>query len=220
LLHGLFMRRPALLPIAGRLRRRGFTPAFFIYPTVWQSPELAMERLAERVRAIAADAAAAGAAGGALPTPAANAAAKVDLLAHSLGGLMVLETLNRFADLPIGRVVCLGSPIAGSAAARGLERRGLGWLSGKSGDFLRRGLMQVPPAGEIGMIAGTRSLGLGRLFGDFDGDNDGTVAVSETRLPGLTEHLLVPSSHSGLIFSAQVAEFAANFLETGRFQPT
>ena len=70
------------------------------------------------------------------------------------------------------------------------------------------------------MIAGARSLGLGRLFGNFDGINDGTVAVWETRLPGLTDHVTIASSHSGLIFSGQAAELIGNFLQFGRFRPT
>ena len=191
------MRRPGLLPIAWRLKQRGFAPILFSYSTLWQSPELAMERLAQRL--------------------AAHGGEPMHLLAHSLGGLIAVETLNRHPGLPAGRLVCLGSPIAGSAAARGLAQRRLAWVSGKSGEFLRSGLTGLPPGREIGMIAGARSMGLGKFFGGLDGDNDGTVAVAETRLPGLTEHVVVGASHSGLIVSAQAAELAANFLGTGHF---
>jgi hypothetical protein len=67
------------------------------------------------------------------------------------------------------------------------------------------------------MIAGSRPLGLGRLFGRFEGPHDGTVAVAETRLPGLAAHALIRSSHSGLIVSPEAAELAARFLATGGF---
>ena len=197
LLHGLLMRRPGLLPIAWRLKQRGFAPVLFSYPTLWQSPDLAIARLATRL---------AGFGDG-----------PVHLLAHSLGGLIAAETLNRHPELPAGRLVCLGSPISGSAAARGLAERRLAWIAGKSGGFLRQGLSRLPRGREIGMIAGSRSIGLGKLFGGLEGDNDGTVAVAETRLPGLTEHVVVGASHTGLILSVQAAELAANFLETGRF---
>jgi hypothetical protein len=69
------------------------------------------------------------------------------------------------------------------------------------------------------MVAGARSLGLGKFFCSFDGLNDGTVAVWETRLPGLADHVVIQASHSGLVFSEQAAGLAANFLETGHFQP-
>lgn len=198
LLHGLLMRRPGLLPIAWRLKRRGFAPILFSYPTLWQSPDLAMARLAARLASFGDG--------------------PVHMLAHSLGGLVAAETLNRHPELPAGRLVCLGSPIAGSIAARGLEQRGLAWISGRSSAFLRQGLSRLPSGREIGMIAGSRSIGLGKLFGGIEGDNDGTVAVAETRLPGLTEHVVIGATHTGLILSAQAAELAANFLGTGHFR--
>jgi pimeloyl-ACP methyl ester carboxylesterase len=198
LLHGLMMRSPALLPLALRLRRRGFSPTIFSYSTLWRTPGLAMERLAMRLYAFGEG--------------------PVHLVAHSLGGLIAAETINRYQGLPSGRLVCLGSPIAGSAAARGLAERRLGAISGKSGALLRGGLIELPRKREIGMIAGTRSLGLGRYFGNFDCINDGTVTVWETRLPGLAEHTVIPSSHSGLIFNNQVAQMVANFLEYGHFR--
>jgi hypothetical protein len=108
--------------------------------------------------------------------------------------------------------------LAGSAAARGLAGHNLGWLAGKSGALLRGGLMQIPSQREIAVIAGAKSLGLGKYFGRFDGLNDGTVAVWETRLPGLHEHLVLPVSHSAMIFSDEVAQLTANFLESGFFR--
>ena len=43
------------------------------------------------------------------------------------------------------------------------------------------------------------------------------VAVEETRLPGLADHCVIPSSHSGLVFSAEATRQAAHFLREGRF---
>lgn len=199
LLHGLMMRSPALLPLAWRLRKRGFRPEIFTYSTMWRTPGLAMERLAMRLYAMGPD--------------------PVHIVAHSLGGLIASETLNRYQNLPPGRVVCLGSPLAGSCAARGLAGRGLGAISGRSGALLRGGLSTLPAGRQVAMVAGAHSLGLGKLFTTMDGLNDGTVAVWETRLPGLADHAVIQSSHSGLVFSPQAAELAALFLDTGRFRP-
>jgi pimeloyl-ACP methyl ester carboxylesterase len=199
LLHGLMMRSPALMPLAWRLRKRGFAPETFSYSTLWRTPGLAMERLAMRLYAMGPD--------------------PVHLVAHSLGGLVAAETLNRYQNLPPGRLVLMGSPIAGSSAARGLAAHSLGGIAGRSGPLLRGGLAQLPPNRRIGMIAGARSLGLGKFFCSFDGLNDGTVAVWETRMPGLAGHVVIQASHSGLVFSEQAAGLAANFLETGMFQP-
>jgi len=199
LLHGLLMRSPALLPLAWRLRKSGFATETFTYSTLWRSPGEAMERLAMRLYAMG-------------PEP-------VHLVAHSLGGLIALETLSRYQKLPPGRVVCMGSPIAGSTAARGLAGKGLGLVSGRAGALLRGGLVALPPGRQVGMLAGSRSMGMGKWFSSFDGQNDGTVMVWETRLAGLADHAIIPSSHTGLVFSEQAARLACDFLETGRFRP-
>jgi hypothetical protein len=70
---------------------------------------------------------------------------------------------------------------------------------------------------ELGVIAGTRAMGLGRLFTRFDEDFDGTVGVSETQLPGLKAHLALPVSHMGMLIDASVARQVGAFLETGMF---
>ena len=195
LLHGLLMRRPAMMPLAMRLRREGFSPILFAYASLWQSPSKAMERLAMRLYGMEGP---------------------VHLVGHSLGGLIALETLNQYQQLPTGRVVCLGSPIAGSAAARGLADLGLGLITGRSSRLLRGGLIQVPKR-QVGAIAGGHSLGMGKWFGQLDQPNDGTVAVWETRLPGLADHLVIRSSHTGLAFSNEAAQHTANFLRNGHF---
>jgi hypothetical protein len=68
------------------------------------------------------------------------------------------------------------------------------------------------------MVAGDRPLGLGQVLGHFDGDSDGTVAVAETRLAGLADHVVVPASHTGLVFSPIAARQVVAFLRDGRFE--
>ena len=196
LLHGLLMRRPALLPMALRLRRRGFTPRLFGYSTLWREPEQAVESLARRLRDLG-------------PEP-------VHVLAHSLGGLVAIETLCRHPDLPVRRLLCLGSPIGGSAAALALAQRRVGWIIGRARPLLCAGAPALPKGVEVAMVAGSRPIGLGRLFGHFQGEHDGTVAVSETRAPGLAGHAVIAASHSGLVLSAQAADLAAEFFRSGR----
>ena len=49
-------------------------------------------------------------------------------------------------------------------------------------------------------------------------DHDGTVLVEETRLPGAKDHIVVgTTSHSGMLFSGEVAEQAVHFLTHGKF---
>jgi hypothetical protein len=66
-------------------------------------------------------------------------------------------------------------------------------------------------------VAGTQPLGLGQLLAQFQEDNDGTVAVSETRMPGATDHIVLPVSHLGMLVSARVAQEVGRFLTSGAF---
>jgi hypothetical protein len=70
------------------------------------------------------------------------------------------------------------------------------------------------------MIAGVRPVGLGRLVGGLEPPHDGTVAVAETRVDGLADHVCLPVTHTGMLIAPGVAAHAARFLLTGGFSVT
>jgi pimeloyl-ACP methyl ester carboxylesterase len=179
-----------------QLRDAGFAPRIFSYHSVADGPDLAVPRLAALLQA----------------------EGEADIVAHSLGGLIALKALCDSPDLPVARVVCLGSPLAGSGAAAGMLR----WsptapLLGRRAALLQEGVGCWRGRAQVGVVAGCVPHGLGSLFAGFDGDHDGTVAVIETQLEGLTDHVVVDASHSGLLFSAEAAAQAIAFLREGRF---
>ncbi len=146
---------------------------------------------------------------------------RVHFVGHSLGGLVIYRTLERFPALPPGRVVFLGSPIVASSAAVHASER-LTWASKVLGRCVAEELLTERSRSweidrELGIVAGTRRRGLGSLFTTFEGENDGTVSVSEARLPGATDFITQPVSHMGLLMSARVAREAGTFLRDGRF---
>lgn len=150
------------------------------------------------------------------------AAPRLHLIGHSLGGLVIYRLLERCRDVPPGRVVFLGTPAVCSHAAASAGR--IRWLARLLGSCVAEELMSPCErrwafARDLGIIAGTRRLGLGQFFAGFDEPCDGTVAVSETRLPGATDHLTLPVSHMGMLLSARVAQEVGTFLERGRFGP-
>jgi hypothetical protein len=118
-----------------------------------------------------------------------------------------------------GRVVLIGSPWGGSAAARAVGR----WPGGDT--LLGRSLVQWnegarPDLGrrhDIGVIAGALGFGVGTLVARLPRPHDGTVAVSETRLPTMADHLVLPVTHTGMLTSARVAAETCSFLHSGRF---
>ncbi len=196
LLHGIWNARAWVGPLAWRLRARGFAVQTFGYASVFGGPEVAVPQLLERLRR----------------------AGPVSLVGHSLGGLLALQALREDPSLPVRRVVCLGSPLCGSTTARLLAEHGLGAALGRSGDLLLDGLPAWQGPAEVGLVAGCVPHGLGRLMGAVEGASDGTVALEETQLPGLSDHCVVQCSHSGLVFSPDAALQTAHFLRHGRFQ--
>jgi hypothetical protein len=72
---------------------------------------------------------------------------------------------------------------------------------------------------EIGVIAGNVSAGLGRLVAPgLPRPNDGVVAVQETNVPGMRDHIVLPINHSGMLVSAAVARQACEFIRHGAFR--
>jgi pimeloyl-ACP methyl ester carboxylesterase len=201
LLHGLWMRGFALAMLHKRLIEAGFRVHRFDYLSVAATEERILGRLYARMANLGGDA---------------NA---VHLVGHSLGGLLALRACVEATELPPGRIVCLGSPLRGSATARrfaGMGRPGE-VLLGHNRALLEQGFDQWSGPREVGVIAGRMPLGLGTVLGHFDGEHDGTVAVDETRMPGLTDHRVVEANHTGLLFSQEVAQQVAQFLRHGRF---
>lgn len=147
---------------------------------------------------------------------------ELHFVGHSLGGLVILRALQLTDDLPPGRAVLLGTPLQGSKAAQGIARM-LPFGKAILGAAVNAECVNFAPREwtghrEVGVIAGSMRLGLGRLFADFNADHDGTVAVEETYLPGAKDHIVLQTSHTGMVFSAEVAEQTAWFLREGQFR--
>lgn len=148
----------------------------------------------------------------------------VHVIGHSLGGVLALRTAANHSDLPDGRIVCLGSPLSGSRAGRVLDD--FDWSTDLVGYSLPDGVIDssasewathVATERDIGSVAGTVPFGLGQIVADFREDNDGTVAVSETHLDGLKDHIVMEVSHKGLLLNVDVHDQAAAFLKRGEF---
>jgi pimeloyl-ACP methyl ester carboxylesterase len=152
----------------------------------------------------------------------AQKAAQLHFVGHSLGGLVILRALQLTDDLPPGRAVLLGSPLQGSKAAQAIARR-VPFGKAILGAAIMEECIDCEPRSwsgrrDVGVVAGSFNVGLGRLFAKLDADHDGTVAVSETRLPGAKDHIVMRTSHTAMLLSADVADQAEHFLREGRFR--
>lgn len=196
LVPGLRLPAASLWVLGGRLKRCGFAVRYFSYPGVDAGIAQNGLELARFVLAIGAPV--------------------VHLVGHSLGGRVILEALHRAATLPSGRVVLLATPCRRSRAARRYAGTSLGRrLLGQA----RAGLLEdarLPIGRQVGSIAGTLGVGAGWWTG-LPRPSDGTVAVVETRLEGMSACLSLPVSHSGMLLSGHVAREVCAFLRGGRF---
>jgi len=186
--------------LAHALRREGFAAQSLGYRTISDPLEAHLSRLANRVARLDA--------------------ARVHLVGHSLGGVIVMRYLQRGADPRVRRAVLLGSPVSGCRAAADFAQLAGGeMMMGQSLAVWRDPVdVSVDPRFEIGAIAGTRAIGLGRMVTRLPKPNDGVVCLDETRFPALRDHLALPLGHTLMLASSRVARQTASFLKTGAFQ--
>jgi pimeloyl-ACP methyl ester carboxylesterase len=199
LVHGLWVPALVMTPLAARLQAAGFRCHLFEYPGRDRPLEAHAERLARFAQRVG----------------------PAHFAGHSLGGLVVLDTLERRREVQAGNVLLLGAPVRGNFAGRRLARHGWGrWFLGASEPLWRegRGARWTRPE-PLGVLAGSLPLGLGRLFGALPGVSDGVVRVEETEVGGMRERIVLPVGHSAMLVSARVAAQAVSFLGDARFLP-
>jgi pimeloyl-ACP methyl ester carboxylesterase len=200
LLHGLWMPAAVMLPLAWRLEGGGFQTRLFGYPSMRAGLLENAEALARFVAELKVE--------------------KVHLVGHSLGGLVILCMLEREPAAPPGRVVLVGSSYRDSYAGRVLAGHSFGahMLGHSMREWLDLPKPESFPGREIGVIAGSLSIGLGRVVAEgLPEPNDGVVTVGETRLGAACDHIVLPVSHATMLLSHHVARQTEVFLRDGGF---
>lgn len=198
LIHGLWMKGPEMYLLRRRLRKAGYRVHQFSYRSVAHELAENARRLNDFVRQLEGD--------------------TVHFVAHSLGGVVVRRLFHDYPNQRPGRIVTLGSPHTGSYVANRLSRSGLfRKLLGCSLTPLSGELHPWAGGRELGSIAGSLSVGIGWLVRDLPRPNDGTVAVEETCLERMSDHLVVHTSHMAMLLSKRVARQTIHFLRHGCF---
>ncbi len=196
--HGIWMNGLVMQPIARYLQEHGHECVQYSYRSIRRTPKQNALMLGKFVQQLDADI--------------------VHFVAHSYGGLILLHYFDMFDQAKPGRVVMLGSPVGGSGVAKHLSKNNLFKknILGESSKTLLSGAPQWKGTHPLAVIAGTKGYGVGQLLGaQLEKPNDGTVAVSETKVENCTVHLQVPYSHTGLLLSKNVASVVDTFIRTG-----
>ncbi len=203
LVHGLGRSGASMAVLSQRLDRAGYHVAIASY----DSRATTLADQAARIGAVVRECCA--------------RAMRVHFVGHSLGGLLIRRHLADDPPPNLGRVVLLAPPNRGSHFAD--------WLSdvpiatdvlGPVGRALGTDSADIPatlppPAYEMGIVAGTRSVHpIGPAA--IPGPDDGVVSVEQTRISGVPM-VVIPRSHAFIATSRHAADAVKRFLATGSF---
>lgn len=198
LVHGLYVHGLWMRLLEHWLEQSGYHTVNYSYPTMTRSPAENADDLQVLLEALDAPV--------------------VHFLAHSMGGLVVRHLFHSYPKQRAGRVVTMGTPHQGSYAAQIMHGVGLGFCVGRG---LEGGLLGDAPAwaapNPLGSIAGTLNVGFGLLFPGMAEPSDGLIAVVETRLAGMSDHISLPVSHMQMLVDPAAVAQACAFFVTGRF---
>ncbi len=205
LIHGILRSSKSM----GRLRSALEKAGYLVFPFDYPSSQLRIEEAAEYLhRAIQS----------------LEGVRPIHFVVHSMGGLVLRAYLMKHRDARIGRIVMLGVPNRGAVLADKLKGlalyralfgpAGVQLAGGKDGLIARLPIPDVPFA----IIAGARGTpeGYNPLV---PGDDDGTVSVESTKLPGAADFATVKCLHSFLMSNPTVIDYVLRFLEEGRLRP-
>ena len=200
LVHGLWVHGVLMTFMRRRIARCGHRAICYSYPSVRFTLAENADRLASFSRNLGAG--------------------RLHFVGHSLGGLVVLTMLARIRDLDVGRIVLVGTPFVDSIAAHHLARLpgGRAVLGRSMREWLQGGRPSAFDRYDIGVIAGSFGIGLGRLVvPGLPRPHDGVVSVVETRVPEARDHIVLKVSHSAMLVSSAVAYQICEFISHGVF---
>ncbi len=204
MLHGLFRSKDSFGDMPERLLEAGYEATGLNYPSMQESVRASADRLNLLLDRL-------------------EATDRVSFVTHSLGSIVLRVALAAQPAwrerVALHRIVLIAPPSKGSAVANLLaDFPPYQWLTGDAGQELTYEAAAELPGldAPFGIIAGGRGDGEGynRLL---DGDDDGTVAVAETRLEGALDFMVVDSLHSFVHTNEQSIEGVLAFLENGCF---
>lgn len=155
-----------------------------------------------------------------------QSADKVHFVTHSMGGILVRQYLAQNSIKNLGHVVMLGPPnqgselvdyFQGSAATRWLFNLANGPAGAQLGTDANSIAKRLGPVDfSLGVIAGNVSYSP-YFSRKLEGDDDGKVSVENSKVQGMTDHVVMPTSHTFMMRNNDVHQQVKHFLSHGKF---
>ena len=206
LLHGLARTSGSLATLADALAANGYTVANIDYPS-----------RKDTIENLAGPAIEAG-----LERCATGDATAVNVVTHSMGGILLRYYLEQQSIAGLHRIVMLAPPNQGSKVVDAMRHiPAFALINGPAGLQLGTGpdslpLQLGPVQAELGIIAGNRTINV--VLSQFlDNPDDGKVSVASTRVAGMCSFIEMPVNHATMMNNKVVIGQVGEFLATGRF---
>ena len=210
LLHGLARGSASWGPMSRALEEAGYEVCNIAYPSREYGVEvLATEHVAPAIAAC-------------FPQP----GREIDVVTHSMGGLVVRQLATATPGWSIRRVVMLAPPNHGSEAADTLMDN---WFYREIGGPAALELGTAPEAlpqrlgaarFDLGIITGDRSMNPIISLVMIPGPDDGKVSTASARVDGMRDMLVLHTTHVFIMRNTQVIRQTLHFLERGEFDHT
>ncbi len=208
LLHGILRSKHDMMFLKSYFEKNGYHTLNILYPSREQTLEELSNFVHQKI----------------ISCPHYSKDTPLNFVTHSMGGLITRYYIAQYKPENLGKVVMLGPPNTGSEFAD--------WLSDtKILSPLFHGIFG-PASGQLktthAHIDGDITYPLGIIAGNLSvnplapwvlvGEHDGIVPVERTKIAGMRDHIVMPATHSFMMFNKEVMAQALHFLKHEAFK--